>query len=1052
MPLFLYTSPDMEILSGIWNRFLSLNPLSDPLSTEIIVTQTEGMSKWLTLKMAGFQGICSNVRFIKPDLLFTEIFRSLNDYEGNIRESPYYSENLAWPVFSLLKSGFLESGEAFPLSLYCSSEIRTMACAAKIADLFDQYSFYRPELMETWERGELYFKGNINEIWQKNLWERLRKVYGDYDPGAVKKSFIIKLGMAEPAAVESMARRICIFGVSSLSPFHLEIIKTLSGKIPVLLFLFTPFPIRGEVKAFTSSLDCMGMEFLKEVLKTPGVVHEHFPLGKMKNNMLSIIQSDLLEETRNPVPVPDNTISVSNTHGALRELQILKDYLLSSFSSDGTLRASDIAVMAPDIENYIPWIEAVFGEASEHPMPYSISDRSAAASNETAAAFLSVLSIPGSRFESEKTVSLLDNPIIGSRFSLDENDLDEIRSWLKESRIFWGLDGAHKKAFECPETPENTWKSGLDRMIAGIALMKENGLYFEGISPMDGIEGEKIGLFEKFLSFIRILEKFYHETGEMRTLEEWRRLLLQWYGNFLKPPEDKEHEGIFIKNTIARLTGWGRLFKGKLGYQSLLSRIISILSAPLSVSGYLNGKINFCSLLPMRSVPFQIICILGLQETAFPRKQPRYGFDLSGLEERALDRNLSKSERYLFLEALHSAGDKIYFSYQGRNIQDNSTREMSLPLADLMDHIGNNYFPAEKLITEHPLQPFSIKYAQEHETALYTYSTEFQELARRIPAAGRQYAELLPKTSNAPQNIDIKTDDLVKFFSNPAKYYLHDILRVTFPVPFEMLPEEESFTADGLLEYSIFRDYAFGDSAGRRAAALNYYSKLYSEGRLPHGDLGISYFNLIFDDIFSFYDKVCKNTGPALPDLEVGKFIEIDGVRVNISGFIGDLYEAGLSIFRPAKKIAPKDKTGLWVKHVILNCCAGEKQFKNSRFTSREDSFLLERMPEPEMVLQSLVRLFISGMNGILPFIPSASEVFYRGIENRKDMEDNFYKAENAWNDIRNSENRDPYYKYFLRYSDIFNPQKSESRRFAEASGIFYKPMFESLPEKTDEK
>jgi len=92
--------------------------------------------------------------------------------------------------------------------------------------------------------------------------------------------------------------------------------------------------------------------------------------------------------------------------------------------------------------------------------------------------------------------------------------------------------------------------------------------------------------------------------------------------------------------------------------------------------GFLTGGLTFCALLPMRSIPFRVICLLGMNDDAYPRPTRPLGFDLLAARPRPGDRSRRKDDRYLFLEALVSARDKLIICYQGRSVQDNSFRPL----------------------------------------------------------------------------------------------------------------------------------------------------------------------------------------------------------------------------------------------------------------------------------------------------------------------------------------------------------------------------------------
>ena len=105
------------------------------------------------------------------------------------------------------------------------------------------------------------------------------------------------------------------------------------------------------------------------------------------------------------------------------------------------------------------------------------------------------------------------------------------------------------------------------------------------------------------------------------------------------------------------------------------------------------GRINVCTLMPMRAIPFRHVCLLGMKDGDYPRPQQPMDFDLMRQwgNYRPGDRSRRDDDRYLFLEALLSARDSLYISWTGRNVRDNSERPPSVLVAQLRDHINQRW-------------------------------------------------------------------------------------------------------------------------------------------------------------------------------------------------------------------------------------------------------------------------------------------------------------------------------------------------------------------------
>ena len=93
-------------------------------------------------------------------------------------------------------------------------------------------------------------------------------------------------------------------------------------------------------------------------------------------------------------------------------------------------------------------------------------------------------------------------------------------------------------------------------------------------------------------------------------------------------------------------------------------------------AAFLSGGITFCEHVPMRAIPFRVVCLLGMDDESFPRSSARASFDLMQ-NPRLGDRNLRDDDRQLFLEALLSARDALLVTYVGQSAQDDSVRPAS---------------------------------------------------------------------------------------------------------------------------------------------------------------------------------------------------------------------------------------------------------------------------------------------------------------------------------------------------------------------------------------
>lgn len=161
--------------------------------------------------------------------------------------------------------------------------------------------------------------------------------------------------------------------------------------------------------------------------------------------------------SKRPLALDDRSLTLHVCHSPQREVEVLHDRLLAMLEENPELTPRDIIVMVADIDSYSPYIQAVFGSASgERWLPWAISDRRATESHPALQAFITLLSLPDSRFASEDVTALLDVPVLAARFNIDEEGLRYLRQWVNESGVRWGMDDDNVRELDLPATGQHT--------------------------------------------------------------------------------------------------------------------------------------------------------------------------------------------------------------------------------------------------------------------------------------------------------------------------------------------------------------------------------------------------------------------------------------------------------------------------------------------------------------------------------------------------------------------------------------------------------------------
>lgn len=1020
-------------------------PLADPLSPDIIIVQSGGMARWISMALARSHGICANIAFPFPNTFIdSDVFRAiLSDLP---EASPYDRPVMTWSLMAALPA-CLEQPEFAPLRRYVGgddADLRRFQLAQRIADLFDQYLTFRPDWILDWDAGR-------GDGWQPALWRALSGSRGTRHRAALGRSLTALLNEA-PLLGTSLPERVSVFGISSLPRFHLEILDALSRHVEINLFLMNPCAdfwgdtlsrrelgrvVRkarersvpeadlhlGEQNGLLASMGILGRDFFDMITEfDPETVDDYTDPGS--ETLLAALQSDILKRIERPsadaprlaIAPEDGSLAIHACHSPMRETEVLFDHLLALFAADGTLRPGEILVMAPDIETYAPYIQAVFDRPPEDParIPYSIADRGVRVESRLVEAFMGLLDLDDGRLGAAQVSALLEAPWIHRKFGLDEADLERIRRWIRDVRIRWGVDGGSRAAMGLPEIADHTWRAGLDRLLLGYAMAGRDRLASFGILPYDPMEGSETEALGGLLEFTDRLFSHVESLSRPRTPAEWGGFLNGVLEAFFEIDPAAEREARILGEAVAELaeTAQRAGFDAPVALSVVRTFLAGRLGQDLLGHGFITGGVTFCAMLPMRSIPFRIIALLGMNATDYPRNTRTPGFDLMAAHPRPGDRSRRKDDRYLFLETLLSAREKLYISYVGQSLRDNAPIPPSVLVSELLDAVERGFeVPGggrieDRLVTRHRLQAFSPAYFSGKSGPLFSHSEENLDIARRL-AAGRKaqkpfISAPLPAPDPAWNVIDLEA--LCRFFANPHRYLLNQRLGVYLDETEFAIEEKEPFDLAGLDRYRLSGELLQARISGQEPEARFLLAR--SAGDLPHGRVGEAVYESLADDAEDFFRRIGPLVGPP-----AGDPVEID-LRIaefTLTGRIADLCGDRRVQYRCAR-IKARDLLHAWVRHLALNAADGAHP---RRTVAAGTDRMWEWTPvdEAPALLADLLALYREGLRRPLPFFPETSLAFAeQHLEKGKPVPDALKAARNHWRDWNGAgEGEDPY-------------------------------------------
>lgn len=1079
----------LEILADQLGELIGNQKNNDPLSPKNIIVQNQGMAKWLSVFLAERNQVAANYKFELPARRMWLLYRSL--YPELPDTLPSDKEVMAWSIMKIL--GNLDSSQNFDhLRQYIHRDGEEMEIrrrwqlSQRLADVLDQYLVFRPEMIEKWEKGAV-------ENWQASLWEMLRD-YWQSDPksaglphrAALHKEMMRALEK-DQFPIDGLPNQLNIFGISNLPPGFIHTFVRLARFRDVNLFILNPFQsvdigrLPDDLNKFKfdnpllGSLSEEGIQFMsliQDFAEQEGLVRTDdfrtktlFELDPGNQNKgLGILQNDLIKnddrrteepDEQFPIQEDDRSIQFHACHSPMREVEVLYDQLLNLFEQDETLSPSDILIMTPDIESYAPLIDAVFGTREEglpH-IPYSIADRGVRSESPSIETFMKLLELPDGRFKVTEIMDILDTEAIRHRFGFTEDDIVQLQDWILETRIRWGIDRDDRAREGLPEFESNTWRFGLNRLLLGYAMQQKDNQLFDSIYPFSDVEGtEQTELLGRFTTFMESLFDIKNGSRKNRLLKEWSELLQSWLQTFIA--EDAEtYPGLQeIRSALNDLDEYAELaqYDEPVPLAVIREYVGLVLQQQTYASGFLGRGVTFCAMMPMRSIPFRVIGMIGMNDAAFPRIQQAPGFDLIAKNPRKGDRSRRADDRYLFLEGILSARTHLYFSYVGRSIKDDSLVPPSVLISELQDYLEQSVKGGAYLMYEHRLQPFSTSYFKP-DSRLISYSSQHAEVSKILMQRVKQdrifWDQPLPQADEDWKNLSV--DELFNFYKNPSRYLLQNRLHIRLDEEDILNEDREPFDLGGLEAYQL-GNQLLEVYLKAEAQLGDYRDVAVGEGTIPFGWPGEEAYREKVEEVQA-YGKILKNElpvdvkKPLEVDLEIGEF--------KITGLLKNISDNGLVYYRYGR-LKAVHKMALWIYHLVYLLKKDDDLPLESTWIGQDnkdrkklDFFRLGKVDNPSKQLEKLLHFYWKGLHEPIPFFVETSGKF------AEEMLINGKKEAYAINRAQKSAFKNGYTPYPLEGDDPYveqlfgNSEPLENPAFARHALEIWEPVFNHVKE-----
>ncbi|MDP7736970.1 exodeoxyribonuclease V subunit gamma [Mycobacterium paragordonae] len=1008
MALHLHRAERTDLLADGLGALLT-RPLPDPFAQELVLVPARGVERWLSQRLSHRlgaapdrgDGVCAGVLFRNPASLIAEIV-------GTVDNDPWSPDAMTWPLLQVIDASLAEpwcrtlAKHLGHFDIGDEAELRRgrrYAVARRLAGLFASYARQRPGLLVDWLAGDL---GDLDADlhWQPELWRALVATI-PADPPHVRHRTTLARLREGPAALPP---RLSLFGHTRLARSEIELLEAVA--VHHDLHLWLPHPsdtlwralggVRGTVlrRADTSHrevghplLATLGRDLRELQRSLPGDPATDEALGEpdRRDTLLGWLQADLaanaVRSQGRTLAHGDRSVQVHSCHGPARQIDVLREVLLGLLADDPTLEPRDILVMCPDIETYAPLIVADFGLGDvvngahpAHRLRVRLADRSLLQTNPLLGVASQLLSLAGGRVTSSEVLNLAQAAPVRARFGFSDDDLEGITRWVRQSNIRWGFDQEHRKPFGV-DFVHNTWRFGLDRVLAGVAMSETAHAWIDSTLPLDDVGSNRIELVGQFAEYIDRLQRVVDSLTAAQPLRQWLTALADGIGLLTHTAEDDAWQTNQMQREFADvLRTAGSRDQTLMRLPDIRALLQRHLAGRPTRANFRTGTLTVCTMVPMRSVPHRVVCLVGLDDGVFPRLGVVDGDDVLARQPLTGERDIRSEDRQLLLDAIGAATSNLVITYTGANEYSGQRRPPAVPLAELLDALDmTTAEPVRpRIMVEHPLQPFDVRNVERGALvpdAPFSFDPTVLRAARSATGERSEQPGLICGLLAAPPPDDVVLADLVAFFKDPVKGFFRAL---EYTLPWDVDGVEDAMPVDiNALEEWTVGDRMLSDILGGLAPDDARQAE-WRRGTLPPGQLGWRKVTDIRDQAALLASAALAHRRGHLPTDSATYDVDIDLGGRRVTGTVSQVFGDRL-VSVTYSKLDGKHLLQSWIPLLALHAHQPDRDWSavcigrpKRGTTPREEH--LGRPGQPALdVLRDLVAIYDAGRREPIP-------------------------------------------------------------------------------------
>ncbi|MCL2542805.1 MAG: exodeoxyribonuclease V subunit gamma [Nocardioidaceae bacterium] len=994
MTLFLHRAPRTDLLADGLAGLLA-EPLADPFAEEVVVVPAKGVERWLGQRLShhlgvgsrGGDGVCAGVRFLHPGSLVAMLL-------DRDRDDPWHADQLVWPLLETIDASLGEpwcAALSAHLGHRMTGEVgelrrsRRWSVARRLAGLLSSYAVQRPALLTEWREGR-DTDGVGGELaadltWEAELWRRLLPRVGVEAPDQRHARVCAQLRSTEETGLD-LPGRLSLFGHTRLAASEIELLSALGERRDVHLWLAQPSGALWDAVVASGtgvvardddgSADLVGHPLLaslgrdsRELALTLGEIGQDVSTGSPtlgsstheRESLLGLLQADLranrapdASERERRAVVADGSVQVHACHGVARQVDVLREVLVGLLADDPTLEPRDIVVMCPDIETYAPLVSAGFGlgevlgdGSSAHPahgLRVRLADRAASSTNPLLGVAVALVELAGGRVSAPEVLDLLSREPCRQRFGLTDDDLARLTTWVAESGVRWGLDAEQRATYSLEGFEHNTWRMGLDRLLLGVAMSGDDHRHLGRGLPLDDIGGGEVELVGSIAEAVERLAACLRRLEGARSPADWFGALRDGVLDLCEVAGDDAWQRPQLERELARAEAGAAGGDVALRLADVRALLHDRLAGRPTRSSFRSGHLTVSTMVPMRSVPHRVVCLVGLDDGVFPRNPAVDGDDVLARRPLVGERDPRSEDRQLLLDAVLAAGERLVITYTGAEEHSGQERPPAVPLGELLDALDRTVVAPvrDTVVVRHPLQPYDVR---NHEPGALVGSRPFSfdraglGGARAIVSERRPAPPFLDAPLPAHPAADVTLAELKSFLVAPVRSFLRNRAQVATPYAADEVADAIPISMDGLDVWKVgdrlLREVMGSEDPAATAEAVMVAEQL--RGTLPPYDLGLSALGDVVGACQRLFTATAGLRTAASRTLDVD--VDLGGGR-RLTGTVARVY--GNNVVRLSySRLKPRQRLEAWLDLLALSASYPDEHW-TSHAVARERS------------------------------------------------------------------------------------------------------------------